>query len=374
MHFDLKSFFNREIVEEIARDLHAAHPKFNRQTFVTESLDGLDRLELIARGWHIAAAMRRHLPKAFPETAEILVRSLPAEKALRDESASSMDTFRYLPHVFFVSKYGIDHFEESMRAQYELTKRFTAEFSVRAFFEKHPEATHARFVEWARDPNAHVRRLVSEGSRPRLPWAARLHAFQQDPAPVLALLELLKDDPELYVRRSVANNLNDIAKDHPEIAVSVCRRWAEDAGAERMWIIGHALRSLVKQGHPGALKILGFAGKPKVRIDNPEFSPKKLKIGETLRFSFDLVNTSARKQTLLVDFAVYFVKANGKTAPKVFKLSSIVLPARGTARLRSSVSFREMTTRKHYPGRHKVDLLINGAPFPLGSIELRQLS
>ena len=374
MPFDLKSFFNRQIVEEIARDLHAAHPKFNRQAFIAESLAGLDRLELIARGWHIAAAMRRHLPEHFPDTASILVQSLRSEDAPRDESASSMDTFRYLPHVFFVSKYGLDHFEESMQAQYELTKRFTAEFSVRAFFEKHPEATHARFVKWARDPNVHVRRLVSEGSRPRLPWAARLRAFQQDPSPVLDLLELLKDDPELYVRRSVANNLNDIAKDHPGVAVSVCRRWAEDASADRTWIIRHALRSLVKQGHPGALKILGFAAKPNVRVDNAKFTPKKLKIGETLRFSFDLVNISARKQTLLVDFAVHYVKANGKTAPKVFKLSSIELSAGQTAQLRSTVSFREMTTRKHYPGLHKIDLIINGVPFPLGSIELRQLS
>ncbi len=160
MPFDLKSFFNRTIVEEIARDLHAAHPKFNRKTFIAESLEGLDRLELIARGWHITAAMYRHLPKRFPQAAEILVRSLPPENAPRQESASSMDTFRYLPHVFFVAKFGLDHFEESMRAQYELTKRFTAEFSVRPFFDKYPESTHARFVEWARDPNVHVRRLV----------------------------------------------------------------------------------------------------------------------------------------------------------------------------------------------------------------------
>ena len=374
MPFDLKSFFNRQIVEEIARDLHAAHSKFNRTAFIAESLDGLDQLELIARGWQIATAMRRHLPEHFPDTAGILVRSLPAENASREASASSMDTFRYLPHIFLVSKYGLDHFEESMQAQYELTKRFTAEFSVRAFFEKHPEATHALFVEWASDPHVHVRRLVSEGSRPRLPWAARLRAFQEDPSPVLALLELLKDDPELYVRRSVANNLNDIAKDHPAIAVAVCRRWAEDASADRMWIIRHALRSLVKQGHSGALKILGFAAKPNVRVDNAKFTPKKLKIGETLSFSFDLVNTSARKQTLLVDFAIHYVKANGKTAPKVFKLSSVALSAGGTAQLRSTVSFREMTTRKHYPGPHKIDLLINGVPFPLGSIELRQLS
>jgi 3-methyladenine DNA glycosylase AlkC len=370
MASDLKSFYNRNIVEQIARDLHRVHARFQRAPFIAACLNGLDGLELMARGWHIAEALRRFLPGDFPVAADILVRSLPAEDAPRNETGNSMDSFRYLPHVLFVSKYGLDHFEESMGAQYELTKRFTAEFSVRAFFEKHLAATHARFVEWARDGNVHVRRLVSEGSRPRLPWAARLRAFQEDPSPVLALLELLKDDSELYVRRSVANSLNDIAKDHPGVAVAVCRRWAAAGSAHRLWIVSHALRGLVKQGHPGALEILGFASKPKVRVDNAKLVPKTVKIGETLRFSFDLIGASAKTQTLLVDYAVHFVKANGTTAPKVFKLSSVTLPPKGTVSLRSSVSFRQLTTRKHYAGLHEVELSINGVRFPLGSIKL----
>ncbi len=370
MASDLKSFYNRRIVEEIGRDLHYAYPAFNRQAFVAECLSGLSRLELKARAWHIAEVMRHHLPADYPQAAKVLVRSLPPEGTPRSETGNGMDAFRYLPHVLYVSKYGLDHFEVSMNAQHELTKRFTAEFSVRAFFEKYPAATHARFVEWARDPSVHVRRLVSEGSRPRLPWAARLRAFQKDPAPVLVLLELLKDDPELYVRRSVANNLNDIAKDHPDVAIATCRRWTRNSGPNRRWIIRHALRSLVKQGHPGALAVLGFGAAPKVRIENPKLTPKVVKIGDTLRFSFDLASTAAKRQTLLVDHAVHFIKANGTTAPKVFKLSPVTLPAGGTAQLRGSVSFREMTTRKHYPGSHRLELLINGVSFPLGSIKL----
>ena len=136
-----------------------------------------------------------------------------------------MDVFIYLPHVFFVAKFGVGHFEASMRAQYELTQRFTAEYSIRGFLERYPERTLARLREWAGDANAHVRRLVSEGTRPRLPWAPRLRAFQDDPQPVLELLELLKDDPELYVRRSVANNLNDIGKDNPTALIDTCRHW-----------------------------------------------------------------------------------------------------------------------------------------------------
>jgi len=367
MSYDLKSFFSARIVNEIASDLTRAHSKFDKTKFAAECLRGLDGLELIARGLHIAEAMRKHLPRHFPDAARVLVRSLPADSTPRSED--KIDTFRYLPHTQFVSKYGIDHFEEAMRAQYELTQRFTAELSVRAFFEKYPRETHTRFVEWARDPNVHVRRLVSEGSRPRLPWGSRLRAFQKDPAPVLELLELLKDDPEPYVRRSVANNLNDIAKDHPDIAIATCRRWA-NGDANRMWIVNHALRSLVKKGHPGALGVLGFVDKAKVRIDKVKISPARIRLGETLRFSLEVISQSSKQQDLLIDFAVHYVKANGGTAPKVFKLTSISLPARGTSVLQSSVAFRQMTTRKHYAGEHKLELLINGTLIPLGSVSL----
>src|SRR5262245_24710580 len=190
--------------------------------------------------------MRAHLPRAFPAAAEILVASLGPE--LDGTEGFGLSPFRYLPHVLFVQKYGLDHFEPAMRAQYELTKRFSAESSIRAYLVKYPDATYARLVEWARDESPHVRRLVSEGPRPRLPWAPRLPAFQKDPRPVIALLELLKDDPERYVQRSVANNINDIGKDHPDVAVALCRQWLNSATPARRWIVGHALRSLVKRG------------------------------------------------------------------------------------------------------------------------------
>jgi 3-methyladenine DNA glycosylase AlkC len=155
-----------------------------------------------------------------------------------------MGGFLFLPHVFFVAEYGLEHFETSMRAQYVLTQRFTAEFSIRRYLERHQAATLGPVSrEWSADASEDVRRLVSEGTRPRLPWAPRLRAFQADPRPVLALLERLKDDPSLYVRRSVANNLNDIGKDHPVLLVETATRWMENATEERRWIIRHALRS-----------------------------------------------------------------------------------------------------------------------------------
>lgn len=364
----LKHFFDADLVRSLAASFDGVFPRFNSRKFVVECLDGLDDLELLARGGRVAEVMRRHLPDDFADAAAIIVRSLGPELDRSDHFG--LAPFRYLPHVIFVGRYGLGHFDVSMDAQYELTKRFSAEWSVRAFLVEHYAATYARLQAWARDPNVHVRRLVSEGTRPRLPWAPRIRAFQDDPSPVIALLELLKDDPERFVQRSVANNLNDIAKVHPDLAADVCQRWSVGAPPGRAWIVGHALRSLVKAGHRGALETLGFASAPKVAIEGARLTPGRVRLGGTMRFSFELVSTSRRDQDLRVDYAVHFVKANGSRRPKVLKLRRLVLGARARVPLEGQVSFAEMTTRTHRPGRHLVELIINGLTFPLGELEV----
>jgi hypothetical protein len=188
---------------------------------------------------------------------------------------------------------------------------------------------------------------------------------------VIALLELLKDDPERYVQRSVANNLNDIGKDHPDLAVEVCRRWSAGASPGREWIVKHALRSLVKKGHRGALGTLGLGGKPNVRVTGVRLIPPRVKLGGELRFSFEIASTGKRIQALLIDYVVHFVKANGATRPKVFKLRRIGLSPSARMKLGSTVSFEDMTTRRHYRGRHRIDLLINGVAYPLAEFEVR---
>ena len=362
----LKSRFGEPVVRQIAGEIAAVHPGFAAAAFVADAVAGLDRLELTARGWHVAEALRRHLPPEFPRAARTLIASLGPDLAMTDDFGFTV--FRYLPHVFFAARYGTGHFEEAMELQHELTRRFSAEYSIRVFLEQDPPRTLRRLERWARDPSVHVRRLVSEGTRPRLPWAPQLRAFRQDPAPVLRLLELLKDDPELYVRRSVANNLNDIGKDHPQLLVDVARRWLRErpASRDRAWIVGHALRSLVKRGHPGALAVLGYGAAPRVRVAAAEVSPRRLRLGGTLRFSLDLVSTATRGQELLADYAVHYVKASGKTAPKVFKLRKLVIPAGGRVSLEGRISFVDLTTRRHYPGVHRLELLLNGVAFPIG--------
>lgn len=364
----LKNSFGSDIPGLIAEMIRDAFPSFDRKGFITACLDGYDELELTPRAHHIAQALAEFLPADRGDALTILTRSLGPE--IEDAELSGMDAFRYLPHVFFVAEHGLDHYEAAMTAQYELTKRFTAEFSIRAFLTKHETRTLARLREWAADPNVHVRRLVSEGTRPRLPWAPRLRRFQDDPAPVLELLELLKDDPEEYVRRSVANNLNDMAKDHPELVVATARRWAEGADPNRTRLIRHGLRTLVKQAYPGALAVLGYGPESAVRVANVRITPGRVKIGERVRIEVDLENPDAAAHGALVDLIVHFVKSNGGTSAKVFNGAERTLPGHGRATISKSISLAQHTTRTHFPGHHRIEIQVNGNLLPGGQFEL----
>jgi len=364
----LKNQFGVEIPDKIAKMIFQVFPAFEQDAFVKDALDGYEALDLMPRGWKIARTLRGYLPVSYPDAVEILIASLGPK--LEKTENLGMAPFLYLPHVCFVAEYGLDHFEVSMRAQYELTQRFSSEFSIRPFLERHTEATLARLKDWARDPSPHVRRLISEGTRPRLPWAPRLREFQKDPRPVLALLELLKDDPELYVRRSVANNLNDIGKDHPELLVETARRWIKNATEERRWLVNHALRSAVKRAESGALEVIGFGEAAKVSVGNVRITPQSPMIGGSVEIALEVTNTNPHRQRVLVDFRIHFMKANGKTSPKVFKLRTIDLAPRETVQMGKSVSLAEMTTRKHYAGTHKVDVVLNGLTKPLGTFDL----
>lgn len=364
----LKNHFGPEIPRRIARMIGAQHAPFPQMDFVADALRGYEKLDLLARGRHIAHTLRQHLPQDYPAAIKILLDSLGPKFA--GTELQGMAPFLYLPHVIFVSEFGLEHFEPSMHAQYELTQRFSAEFSIRAYLQRHPEKTLARLREWVNDPSPHVRRLVSEGTRPRLPWAARLREFQNDPRAVLELLELLKDDPELYVRRSVANNLNDIGKDHPDLLFKTCRRWMKNASPERAWLVRHALRSAVKRAEAGALDVLGYGADARVKLRRIRVTPQRARVGDDITLAFELSSTHTQAQQVLVDFRVYYMKANGRPQPKVFKLKAIELAPRTAAHLSKTISLREMTTRKHYPGVHRIEIVLNGQPHKAGEFIL----
>jgi len=347
--------------------LRAVHPGFPHDEFLRDALSGYGPLSLTGRGFHIATALRKHLPAEYPRAVDILLAS--ASQPHGHRASGGMAAFLYMPHLFFVAQHGLGHFEESMRAQHTLTQLFTAEYSIRAFLEKHPEATLARMREWTRDPSEHVRRLVSEGTRPRLPWAPRLRAFQKDPRPVLELLELLKDDPSLYVRRSVANNLNDIGKDHPALLTSVAKRWLRGASEERRWIVNHALRSAVKRADAGALGALGYGSKAEVSLRARCVEPSRAKIGSDVTVSFTVVNRQAKPQRVMVDLVVHFVKARG-TGAKTFKMKALTLAPGASVAVKKKIGLSQLTTRKHYPGVHNVEALLNGRRSVIGSFAL----
>jgi 3-methyladenine DNA glycosylase AlkC len=365
----LKTFFCPPLVRRLAADISRVHPKFPARAFIARACKGLDELELLDRGRHIAQALAAHLPAAYPEAIDVLLRSLGAEHGGDELVGAGMAPFFYLPHTLFVAERGLEHFDLSMRAQYELTKRFSAESSIRPYIALDPERTFTFLTRWARDPDPHVRRLPSEGTRLRLPWAGRVRWLDEHPERVLALLELLKDDPSTMVRRSVANNLNDLGKVRPELLHRTCAAWLTGATPERRALVEHALRSAIKRGEPGALKLLGYGGKAAVAIEKVRFEPARVRIGGRVQLSFVVRSRSRRSQDLLLDFAVHFVKVRG-TAAKVFKLKRVVLPPGGQVALQARISLAVHTTRVPRPGRHAVDVLVNGAPTPAGAFQV----
>jgi 3-methyladenine DNA glycosylase AlkC len=364
----LKNSFGPDIPGLIADMITATVPAFDRGRFVRECLVEYDSLDLTPRARRIADVLGDHLPADRGRALEIITASLGTE--IEQAELTGMESFRYLPFVFFVAAEGLDHFELAMTAQYELTKRFTAEFSIRTYLEHYPEETLARLRKWAGDENVHVRRLVSEGSRPRLPWAPRLRTFQADPTPVIELLEMLKDDEEEYVRRSVANNLNDISKDHPDLVVEIAERWSKGASPERRKLIRHGLRTLIKQGHLGALAVLGYGPESPVRVAEVRIAPRNAAIGGKVRIAIDLENPEPDVHGALVDLIVHFVKANGSTSAKVFKGGERTLEGHARATVSKTISLQQHTTRRHYSGTHLVEVQLNGTVYPAGKFEL----
>lgn len=263
------------------------------------------------------------------------------------------------PLSYVVEKYGLDHFETSMRLMEAITIRFTSEFAIRPYLMVHPEAALNQMIQWSKSPNEHLRRLASEGSRTRLPWGKKLHQFIAEPKRTLPILEQLRNDPSLYVRRSVANHLNDILKDNSEYAMGIVEKWSREKDPGTQWIVKYALRVKVKEGNTQALKILGFESTDSV-TGMLRCQPTKLLFPGELTLEFQLKNESNRAQKLAIDLKVDFVKASGKTAPKVFK--GLVWHAQPfeEKNFTRKISIKPITTRTYYPGVHTVAIQVNG--------------
>ncbi len=359
----LKDFIDERLVKQIAARIVAIHPGFDGAGFLAAVMAELDALELKARNILIADKLRQFLPADYPTALGVLLAILDEARGFEPISKAGL---RLMAIPCFIERHGLAQAQASLDAMPLVTRVSSCEFAIRPFIAQEPKLTMARLQQWAHDGDEDLRRLASEGSRPRLPWGAQLRDLIADPSPTLALLEHLKDDPSLYVRRSVANHLNDIGKDHPGLLLARMEAWANGAGTERRWLINHALRTLVKRGEPRALAILGY-GAPAVELINFWLGPERLQFGSELEFGLSVRSTSAEPQKLMIDFLIHFVKANGSTAPKVFKLKKLSLPGGASADISKRFAIRPISTRKHYPGWHRLEVQING--IVLGSAE-----
>jgi len=274
-----------------------------------------------------------------------------------------------MPITHYVGVRGHDHFDLSMTIFKELTKRFTAEFGIRFFLLGSPEKTLSVLKLWVKDEDRHVRRLVSEGTRPRLPWAMCLPLFIKDPSAVIDLLEGLKDDGEEYVRRSVANNLNDIAKDHPDVVADVAERWMKGASYERKKLVRHACRTLIKNGHKKVLRVFGYTS-AKIQRAVLEVKTPELIFGHVLEFTLSVASDCGHDQPLMIDYIIHHQKANGKTLPKIFKWRTKTLEANKLLTVTKKHAIKKITTRKYYPGAHRLEVVINGTSVGIADFNL----
>lgn len=355
----LKEIFNRDRLRHFARETPAIYPGFDGERFLSLASEGLDNLSIMQRMRQIAVAYHAVLPASYDQAIEILWALAPR---INHGFASMV-----LPE--YVALYGQDDFERSMAALAYFTQFGSSEFAVRHFLQRDLARTLAVMRGWSLDDNDHVRRLASEGCRPRLPWSFQLRELIADPSPVAEILETLKSDPSLYVRKSVANHLNDITKDHPDWVLAKVGEWDLD-NPRTAWIAKHALRTLIKKGDSRALDLFGAGHKAEVTVEAFLVEPASLKLGGAVRITSRLMSTAAGPQKLIVDYAVHYVKKDGGASRKVFKWKELTIAPGAGVELAIGRAVRDFTTRVHYAGRHAVDLIVNGEVLASGAFDL----
>lgn len=370
-----KNHINASLVRQMRRQLTRAWPGFDGARFEQQALAGLEALALKARAQQLCDALEATLPQDFDAAAAILEASLAPVRGDEQPGApgagdAGLAGWAVWPLTEYVARRGLAAPQRALRALHAMTQRFTAEWAIRPFIVAHPALVFDTLQRWTGDASPHVRRLASEGSRPRLPWGAQLKGLIADPSPTLPLLAALQDDPSAYVRRSVANHLNDIAKDHPGLVASWLERHLADAPPPRRALLRHASRTLIKRGDARVLEAWGlgrrFAGEAALTL-----SARRVAVGEAFTLTLSLRSTARRTQQLVVDYAVHHVKAHGSTTAKVFKGWTIELAPGECRELVKRHSMREVTTRRYHAGRHALDVRINGRVVAEANFELR---
>ena len=345
----LKEMFNKAFYEHLAKEIAKIEKQFKHNEFVKAVTDNFEDLSLNQRMRNTTLMLKQFLPDDFKKNINLFTEVIPHTKG------------GYTNLVFpdFVSQFGLDDIKTSMNALKFFTQFGSSEFAIREFLKRDFKTTIRVMEQWSNDKNHHVRRLASEGSRPRLPWSFNLDAVIENPKLTKTILENLKEDNELYVRKSVANHLNDISKEHADYMIDLINTW-DKKNSHTAWIIKHASRTLIKKGHSASLQVFDFEKNPKIRIENFRLNKSKIKLGETLVFEFDVVSEKNRSQKLVIDYIIHYRKKSGELSPKVFKLKEINLLANQTVRIEKKQIIKDFTTRKHFAGKHVLEIQVNG--------------
>ncbi|MEH0158351.1 DNA alkylation repair protein [Limibacter armeniacum] len=351
----LKNIYSESFIRLLSEQLESIIPDFNKSEFTEKIYDETwDTLELKSRMRHISHTLHLFLPKPFPKAVNSIL-ALTQELKKLDIGGMGL-AYMFLPD--YIEAYGLEHTELSLEAFEEIVNICSPEFAIRPFILQDENTVMTKMYQWAESPNYLLRRFASEGCRPRLPWAMALPAFKNDPSPIMPILEKLKADDTLFVRKSVANNLNDISKDHPELLVKTVKKW-QHQHQHTDWILKHASRTLLKQGHKDILPLFGLVSPDDISVELTNIS-SPITIGNDGIFAFTIQNNASNVMLLRIEYAIDYLKANGKHNRKVFKLSEITIGAKQTLKYSRKQSFANMTTRKHYKGLHRLSIIING--------------
>lgn len=352
-------YTNKNILKQVAVGMKVAYSKLDKDAFSRALLKDLNTLELKARIERVADVCFQFLPKDYPKALDVLYKFVDGKE--------SQLIYIFLPT--FVAKYGQHDYPRSIKAIRDFTQYCSSEEGVRTFLELDLTTTLQTMLQWTRSKNVHIRRLASEGCRPRLPWAKKVPILIEQPELTWPILDSLREDPEKYVQKSVANHINDISKDHPDWIVGKVKQW-DLSHPITGWIIKHGMRTLIKEGHKGALKLFGFHKTPKVALEGVEWD-KRVSLGQRWSFSLDFVCKDSNKQDYLVDYRIYFIKKNGQQSAKTFKLKKVSLSKGERVEIRGHYVFKDMTTRKHYPGKHAWQLLVNGVAMKKNDFDVK---
>jgi 3-methyladenine DNA glycosylase AlkC len=349
---------------------------FDERKFVSQVMDKeWENRELKQRTKHIATILRNFLPPDYKNAIAKILELLNYEREMHDFSVIDDAKFGLsLEYGWilsdFVEQYGLNDYQTSVKAIEEITQFTSCEFAVRPFIIRYPNEMMKQMLAWSKHKHWGVRRLSSEGCRPRLPWAMALPKLKENPTPIISILENLKNDVSRFVRLSVANNLNDIAKDNPETVIDLAKKWQGES--ENIdWILKHGCRTLLKQGNPEVMELFGFGSEVKnIKIQDFKILIPKVKIGESLEFSFKLLNNNKNNTQIRLEYAIYYQKANGTLSKKVCKISEKEYSANSITQITRKHSFKIVTTRVLHPGLHQVSIIINGNEFEKYDFEL----